>query len=282
MNILIADSGATKTSWASLLGNDVSIIQTQGLNPVLKVDSEIETIIFDELLPKIPSKDVNQLWFYGAGCKKWKNSERIYFLLKEAFPKSEIKVKTDIEGAGLALFGNEDGIIVISGTGSSAGFMHKGELVDIMPSKAYPEGDFGSGCHIGALVLSDYYSGDSPDFINEVIDSQRTLSHDELFIQFQNPEKSKQIAARVMQDIGSYSTSDYLKEKANHSFEMLIEQLIKHFGEGLEQFPVKVNGSTAFHFDEVFRMAFKHNGITINEIHQNPIQRLINYHSIKL
>ena len=117
MRLLIADSGATKTSWTIIDREKEEDFGTAGLNPVFKSDTEIESIIFDELLPLLSIKDLDQLYFYGAGCRQWDQAERVEKFLKEAFPKSEIHVKTDIEGAGLSLFGDESGFIVISGTG---------------------------------------------------------------------------------------------------------------------------------------------------------------------
>lgn len=280
MRILIADSGATQTTWATIVENEHSIIRTSGINPLLKADVEIEAIIFDELFSQLRSKEFDQLWFYGAGCREWKNSDRVMSMLKEAFPQSEIMLKTDVEGAGLASFGDGTGIVVISGTGSSAGFMKNGEMMDIMPSKAYPEGDFGSGCHIGALVLRDYFINEAPVFIKEVIDNNRSLSFEQLFLQFQSPNKSKQIAAKVMRDVGSFKDSDYVKEKAIISIEIQLEQLKNHFKEGLTELPIKLIGSTAFHFQTVFRKVFHDAGIEIADIQQNPIQGLIDYHGI--
>ncbi|MBO6525069.1 MAG: hypothetical protein JJ971_14670 [Balneolaceae bacterium] len=282
MRLLIADSGATKTSWALINRDEVHRIETSGLNPVYKADKEIESIIFDELLPQLSTKDLSHLFFYGAGCRLWSNAERVDRYLKEAFPKSEVEIKTDIEGAGLSLFGDESGVIVISGTGSSAGFMHKGDLVDLMSSKTYPEGDFGSGCHIGALVLRDYFKDEAPDFIKLVIEKNKKLDDEALFLQFQNPTKSKQIAAKVMRDIGEFIDTEYVKTKAQASIEMLIKQLETHFKEAFGKHPVKLTGSTAFHFEGIFREIFRRKGIEIVEIQKNPIEGLTRYHKKKL
>lgn len=282
MRILIADSGATKTSWASLSGTDIQVIETQGLNPVLKADSEIESIIFEELLPQLATKVFDQVRFYGAGCKALKHANRLKHYLEEAFSKTEIFIKTDIEGAGIALFGDEEGIIVISGTGSSAGFMNNGKLIDSMPSKAYPEGDFGSGCYIGALILDDYFKNETPDFIGEIIDMHITSSYDALFVQFQDPKESKQIAAKIMRHIGNFKDTAYVLDKARASIEMLLKELQNHFGEELHKLSIKLIGSTAFYFEDAFRNIFAEEGVEIIEVKQNPIQGLIHYYTKNL
>ena len=282
MRLLIADSGATKTSWILVDGDKEQQINTSGLNPVFRADTEIEAIIFDELLPQLSNKHIDQLYFYGAGCRQWDQAERVEKFLKEAFPNSGIEIKTDIEGAGLSLFGDESGFIVISGTGSSAGFMHEGKLVDLMSSKAYPEGDYGSGCNIGALVLGDYFKGEAPDFIKEVIEENKKLDDEALFLQFQDSTKSKQIGAKVMRDVSGFIDTEYLKAKAQVTIKVLLNKLEDHFKEGLKQYPVKLTGTTAFHFETTFREIFKANGIDIKDVRQNPIEGLKKYHKERL
>lgn len=282
MRLLIADSGATKTSWVFVDGDSEQHIGTSGLNPVFKSDNEIEAIIFEELLPQLPPKDIDQLYFYGAGCRLWSNAERVDKYLKEAFPKSVVEIKTDIEGAGRSLFGDETGFIVISGTGSSAGFIYEGKPVDLMSSKAYPEGDFGSGCHIGALVLRDYFKEEAPEFIIEVIEKNKRLDDEALFLQFQDSTKSKQIAAKVMRDVGGFANTEYLKTKVRISVNILLEKLNEYFKEELIKYPVKLTGSTAFYFESIFRDIFEEAGIEIADIQQNPIEGLKIYHKKKL
>ena len=50
-NILIADSGSTKTDWA-FMGER---FHTQGINPFHQDDDTIRAILKDELLPNLPS-----------------------------------------------------------------------------------------------------------------------------------------------------------------------------------------------------------------------------------
>ena len=279
MALLIADSGSTKTSWAYKSELKEHIFETSGLNPAQKADEEISSILLSELLPKLPNRDIEALFFYGAGCGAREKAERIQKILHKVLPSTAVTLKTDIEGAGRSLFPNQTGIAVISGTGSSAGFIEDGKLVDIMPSKVYPEGDLGSGCHIGSLVLSDYFEGKTPDMVKEAIELNLSSGYDRLLVQFQNPDTSKAITAKVMRDVSSLAGSEYLHQRAYQSVQLLLEQLVKHFREALNQFPVKLMGSTAFYFGSVFREVFGASMIGIEEILQNPIQALIAFHT---
>ena len=56
--ILIADSGATKTSWALLKDQKVILQDTAGFNPYYMDASVLQRILFEEMIPEI----VESLW----------------------------------------------------------------------------------------------------------------------------------------------------------------------------------------------------------------------------
>lgn len=279
VKILIADSGATKTIWASIIDGEVKKIYTQGLNPAVYTDDEIEARIKKGLDPNIKSKKYDAIYFYGAGCGRADRADRVQKILRATFPRTDIQVKTDIKGAGLALFGQEEGIIMISGTGSSAGLMRNGELVDQMPSFAYPKGDFGSGSHIGGMILEAYLAGKAPMEIAELIESKSRFSKDELFQKLLNPDSAKEIAARTMMVTGEYSQRPFIQEIAERSIRMFLDELEEHFSEDLKIFPIRMNGRTAFHFLNVFAKVFEEEGIMIKTVQKDPIEELIRYHN---
>lgn len=284
MSILIADGGATSTTWAELKGDQEQVVRTSGINPSIKVDAEIESVIFDELGMLLNSSAVDKLFFYGAGCADYHKANRIKTILKDAFRNAEINISTDIEGAGISIFGADTGIVVISGTGSSAGFMDGGGLVDVMPSKAYPEGDFGSGSHIGSLIMKDFYTGDAPMEIRKLIESRRRLTIDQLFVIFQDPTKSKMIASKVLADVITSNEFDkpmhqeYLKRLVFESIDPLFEQLKNHFKNALAMQSIRFVGGTVAAFEDHFREYFRMKGLIIDKIERSPIHGLIQHH----
>src|SRR5690625_7287839 len=64
MNLLIADSGATKTDWAWLAGERPVYIRTSGLHPAYL---EKEPVLA-ELREQLGHLNPEQIRFYGAGC----------------------------------------------------------------------------------------------------------------------------------------------------------------------------------------------------------------------
>jgi hypothetical protein len=284
MSVLIADGGATSTTWAEIKGDQEQVLRTSGINPSLKVDAEIESVVFDELGPLINSSAVDKIYYYGAGCASFERANRVKSILKEAFRNAEIEIKSDIEGAGISIFGPATGIVAISGTGSSAGFMDGGSLVDVMPSKAYPEGDFGSGAHIGSLIMKDFYTGKAPIEIKNLIESRRRLSIDQLFVLFQDPTKSKLIASKVVADVVTSKEFDnpihkeYLKRLIFEALEPFFNQLRVHFKNALAVHSLRFVGGTVAVFEDEFREYFKKKGLIIDEVQRTPIHGLIGYH----
>ena len=118
MNILIADSGSTKTDWSLTdgQGNVVMTCKTQGINPIHMQDDEVLQILKSELiLPESPQ----EVYFYGSGVTE-AMKPRMASLLQQAFPGAKVEAEGDMIGAARALFGNKPGIACILGTGANS------------------------------------------------------------------------------------------------------------------------------------------------------------------
>ena len=68
---LVADSGSTKTDWA-LISFDAPEIcfSTLGLNPSLMPDNQIREILRMEVKTIFGDVRPDEVFFYGAGCRK--------------------------------------------------------------------------------------------------------------------------------------------------------------------------------------------------------------------
>ena len=69
MNILIADSGSTKTAWILLSGGaEPKEYVTSGINPNFNTVDEMADIIRDGLMDVINGASIGFVYFYGTGC----------------------------------------------------------------------------------------------------------------------------------------------------------------------------------------------------------------------
>lgn len=178
--ILIADSGATKTTWRCYECAHLQLeIVTEGMNPhsvsPLVISNAIATvakalrslpqwtITHSEHLEAMPPRHI--IHFFGAGCGDEAGRQTIHNALfnqlLDGDSETPIHVRTDLEGTCRALLGdNASGFVGILGTGSNFCYHSpKGSPAANAFSLGYLLGDEGSGCHIGRLLLKAYLRG---------------------------------------------------------------------------------------------------------------------------
>ena len=85
--VLIADSGSTKTDWALVGFSEVTVIQTQGINPVHQSREVILRIFRDELLPQLSDVEVRNVRFYGSGVRPDLESV-VESVIRDVFPSA--------------------------------------------------------------------------------------------------------------------------------------------------------------------------------------------------
>ena len=160
MNILIADSGSTKTDWSLTdeKGKVQMTCKTQGINPVHMQDAEILHVLCEELVLTIQPQEVH---FYGSGVTE-AMKPRMVSLLQQAFPEAKIEAESDMLGAARALFGHQPGIACILGTGANSCLYDGEKMVMNVPPLGYILGDEGSGAVLGKLFLNGIFKGTLP------------------------------------------------------------------------------------------------------------------------
>lgn len=153
MKYLIADSGATKTDWLYVDGNDTLHIKTQGLHPnniqQLSDSEDIRTQIGD-LKPET-------IHFFGAGCGNPVSDEIVKRFLQPIFPGAVIRIQSDLHGSGKAFFGKGGGVVAVLGTGSVCAKIENGNIVQKSAALGFAIGDEGSAADLGRRILKIYF-----------------------------------------------------------------------------------------------------------------------------
>jgi len=153
MTYLIADSGATKTDWLYVDGNDTLHIKTQGLHPnniqQLSDSEDIRTQIGD-LKPQT-------IHFFGAGCGNPVSDEIVRRFLQPIFPDAVIRIQSDLHGSGRAFFGKDSGVVAVLGTGSVCAKIENGNIVQKSSALGFAIGDEGSAADLGRRILKIYF-----------------------------------------------------------------------------------------------------------------------------
>ncbi len=195
--IIVADSGSTSIDWRIIKRNGETIdIKTEGVNPVYQ-DVNAVAEIFESVFGKY-AEGASKVYFYGAGVM----SERAYTVISDAIkryiPDAQITIDSDLVAAGIALYGDEEGLVGILGTGSNVGLYREGKIVKSIPSGGFILGDEGSGAYLGKQLLNAYLKGKLPKSISDEMESRYGLTY-QLIVEnvYRSPMPSRYLASFV-------------------------------------------------------------------------------------
>jgi N-acetylglucosamine kinase-like BadF-type ATPase len=274
MNILVGDSGATKTDWVLLGGEEPQFIQTEGLNPHLLTATEFLGIITKELKPNLMGRSIDRIYFFGAGCGADKKKEEVGSYLSEVFDSASINIQTDIEGAGLALFGFNEGMVCILGSGSSAGFYKQGQLVKQMPSVSYPHGDKGSGSYIGQKLLEAYLNNSMDKKLKEFLEEEEQVNYHDLYYKLQQPREAKLYVGHISKLFSKKSSHGQVQKIIYDGFSEFLDDVIEFFPQETRKYELGFVGSVASIYEGELRACAKQKGVEIYSVIRSPIEHI--------
>ncbi len=275
--ILIADSGSTKTDWR-IIDQEGTIAQarTVGINPYHQTETQIGQVLHDELLPQLKT-NIEQVYFYGAGCANKAISDQVKSALKAVFTSAEIQVYADLLAAARALCGHEPGIACIIGTGANSCLYDGKDIVDNVPPLGYILGDEGSGTYIGKELLNRFLKRDMPAPLAQQFEKRYQITvADVLENTYQKPQANRYLA--------SFSRFAFHHLKHPYIAHMIYEGFAKFFDrnvcryENHEQYSVHFTGSVAFYYGNMLRQVASDKGITVKNIMETPIAGLTLFH----
>lgn len=276
-NILIAESGSTKTDWVYINEQgEKSSFLTAGLNPnyVNKAFFLNETA----LLPK----EVTHLFFYGAGCDA---EEQQMFLRSEVFqqlwPLAVVELGSDLWGAVRGALGNHKGVVGILGTGSNITYFD-GTSLNGIAAPGYLLADEGGGTFIGRRVLNKFFrkqlGAEAQLYIEKNIGTPKAILN-QLYVKKEGIPYFLAQCAKVMQ---FYHNDPVL-------YDILQEAMQAYYAEQIQPLQQKQNfnemalvGSIAFFFEKEWRAFLKERNIILNRVVQKPIDGLVQYCQQKL
>ncbi|MCD4695576.1 MAG: ATPase [Bacteroidales bacterium] len=276
--ILVADSGASKSDWILIDGsNDFLSFQLVGLNPYYLSTKETEDILSKELIPFIEGKRIEKLFFYGAGC----SSVYKCMLLEDAFQKlftnAEIQIESDLLGSARALFGEQEGIACILGTGSNSCYFDGNKIAENIISLGYFFGDEGSGAHMGRIFIKDFLLQNLPEALSNSFKSQHNYTRDNILDAVYNLPFPNRFLASFCEFYADNLSDKYIFELITNSFrEFFINQVEKY--KKFQKVPLSFTGSVAFHFEPILRQVANEFDLKIEQILKTPINALAEYH----
>ena len=276
--IIIADSGSTKTDWR-LISKDGIVAETQtiGLNAHIISETDFKKVIEASELVSWPRDSVSKVYFYGAGITGIKLQENLAKWLKSIFSMQEIIASSDLLAAARAVYGSEEGVIGILGTGSNSGYYNGSEIERTVPALGYMMGDEGSGNALGKRLISSFLRDELPD---ELTDELRIFypEYQELIGNIYNSDQPARLLASFVPFIHQHRDEPFMMQLARNEFEKYF-RLLKSY-KNISR--VGLIGSVAYYFSNTLYQIAENEGIKIYSIIKSPIDGLSLYHKVEL
>ncbi|MCQ2194616.1 MAG: ATPase [Paludibacteraceae bacterium] len=277
---IILDSGSTKTEMlVRQEGKADETLIFPGINPFYQTEEEIAALLFEHIDEHIQGNDVEETFFYGAGCSFPEKKAMVANALKKRFPNSKISVENDLLAASRALFQDERGIACIMGTGSNSCLYNGKEIEQNVSPLGFILGDEGSGAVIGKKFVADCLKNQMPQEIHDTFFEQRETSVPEVMERVYKKPFPNRYLASVCRFIYGYRETDYVQNLIRTSF-------TEFFVRNIRQYPITNEklgfvGSIAHYFSQELTQVAQEQGYEIGLILKQPMAGLAQYHEMK-
>jgi glucosamine kinase len=277
MNILIADSGATKCEWCLLKEGRKKKVDTQGISPYFLDAAQIGQILARELAPALRNDPVDQVFYYGTGCKEPDNRKIVQKGIQAVFPKARIAVTHDLMGAALSLCGNSRGIACILGTGTNSCYFDGKKIGKNSPGLGYVLGDEGSGAYLGKKVLQYYLYNTFDEELRYKFDARYTTNSREILENvYKKPLPNRYLASFALflaENRGHYMIENIIEDGLNDFF---FSHLCKYRESW--KLPIHFVGGVAYGFRDIIKELCGVYEFELGTILAKPMDGLVKYH----
>ena len=281
MNILIADSGATKCEWCLLHNGKAKKIDTQGLSPYFLDAAGIAGVIGRELLPGLGRVSVDEVFFYGTGCISVDNQKIVQKALRQSFPGAKTHVTHDLMGAAIALCGSSKGIACNLGTGSFSCYFDGKKMAKNSPGLGYVLGDEGSGAYLGKKVIQYYLYNTFDEELRYKFDAKYVTNRQEILENvYKKPLPNRYLASFtlfLMENRGHYMIENIIEDGLNDFFFIHLCKYRESW-----KLPIHFVGGVAYGFRDVVKELCGTYEFELGAILRKPMDGLIKYHKSKL
>jgi len=276
--ILVADSGSSKTDWRLAAGSGSPLsFSTVGLNPYFVTDKDIIKSIQDQARDMVShSADVEEIYFFGAGCSSPDRREIVSNALSHIFPKAYISVDSDLLGSAYATCGKNRGFCCVLGTGSNISYFDGEAIHDGKHGLGYVLGDEGSGTWFGKSLITDYLYGNMPEDIRAEFESSFPITKEEVIRNVYMKSRANAYLASFAKFLTLIRYTDYGQQLLGKGLLEFVQGDIKSYPD-YTQHIFHFVGSIAYCFSEELKEVCAQNGIAIGKIIRQPVNDLLEY-----
>ncbi len=275
-NILVADSGSTKTAWLYSGNTAHEQFTTGGANPFFRSTADMVKEWKESPVEKLRGR-VSHVFFYAAGVVNDEKAAVIKIALQDFFPEAEISVESDLLAAAHATLGNNSGIACILGTGSNSCLYNGKSIIAHVPPLGYILGDEGSGAVLGRQLLGDYLKGTMPEELIYEFKQKYPVEYTEILNRVYRQEKPNMFLAGFVPFLKEHIRNAYCTQLVENAFDLFVSRNVAQYA-GYRTQPIAFAGSVAFHFQEQLKAVFLKKNLTLGEIVKEPLVNLLNHH----
>lgn len=277
--ILIADCGSTKIDWCVLNGNEiVREIATCGMNAMLMTEEEISSTIATELLPHVKDLQIDEVYYYGAGCLGDEICNNVKRAIYNNIPADKIEVASDLLASARALCGNEAGIACILGTGSNSCYYDGTEIVENVSPLGYILGDEGSGAVLGKLLVGDVLKNQFPKHLCDKFLEENKLDRMAIIQRVYKQPFANRFLASLSPFLLKNIEEPSIHRLVLNAFKAFFVRNIENYT-NYKDLPINFVGSIAIYYRPVLEEAAATFGLKIGTVIKSPMEGLVKYHS---
>lgn len=278
MNILVADSGSTKTEWI-FTNNDEKLEHffTDGLNPYFYTSEEATEVISSGLKSLIERVKIDKVCFYGAGCSHPDMQKVIKDAISVSFREADIIVNSDLLAAARASLGRKPGVACILGTGSNSCIYDGNDIVETIPSLGFTLGDEGSGGYFGKQLLNSFFYKSMPEDLRATLKKEYNMSLEHILHKVYKEPQANRFVASFSSVLGENEHHPYIIDMVRKGFEDFVTKQLSFFGD-LSGQEIGFVGSIAYIYRNILKEVLEDHGMVLGHIVQKPIVHLLKYH----
>lgn len=275
--VLIAESGATKTEWRLLRNGELAAeARTTGFNPNVMSPDAIRSELAEAVRSELKDLHPGELVFYGAGIGGESQEKLMKSALAEFWPTAKIDIYHDLAAAARSTL-RPSGIVCILGTGSNSCHYENHQVVSRKGGHGYLFGDEGSGMDLGRHLIIGLLQEQFPKSVKRFVESQEGLSIYELKLAILKDAKPNVRMARLAKHLDELLHYDQIKEMIVNRFLAFLDATVCQYVD-YQSLDLEVMGSIGWHFQEFFREATSQRNVLMGKFIDNPIDHLVTYH----
>lgn len=276
MNLLLVDAGATKTDFTVLSDGKISFRHSGlGINPNYMPEADIMRVFADFVAHC--ACNVNEIFYYGAGCASERNAAMMEGLMSNFFPVAQIHVYSDLVAVCHALSMGQTSIVSILGTGSASCLFNGETIASRAPSLGYMLGDEGSGTNLGKRLLTSYLRGELPVELTEELENTYQLSFEKVIHRVYKEPEPNQLMSQLAPFVQKHVDHPFMRKLTLNAFEAFFATQKIHYPQEVGLF-WHLSGSVAYYFRDIIKEAAEKQDCKLGMIVAAPMERLIDYY----